>query len=273
MKLALLIADTLPDKRLAREAVERTLGEVAVAECVVVSDTCFVAGARHVRVAPLRGLSDYNALMLDEVVEHLACDACLVVQWDGFAIDGRRWREDFLAADYVGAPWVHRGGRVGAGGFSLRSRRLFEAVRALRTGSTSRSVDVAEDAQICESLRPALESAGLRFAPRSLAAAFAFERVDDALPPATLGFHGAFNFPLVLAEDAILARFEEIVARLPATWPAWHLMMLHAWRRGYEDLGRRLGAALARLAPRPWAQAVQASIARGVPPAWLEAAA
>jgi len=279
MRLGAVIADTLPDKRAARFAVERTLRELPIRDCLVVSDGCFVEGARHVAIAPLRGLPGYNALMLDQLAEHLTCDAYLVVQWDGFVIDGRRWQREFLEHDYIGAPWLHRGGAVGAGGFSLRSRRLIEAVRDLRRLGATRDVDTAEDVQICVRYGAALDAVGMRIAPSDVAARFAFERTSDAASvpqsdtPLTFGFHGVFNFPLVLCEHEILALLDSIIPRIPASWAVWHLFVWHAWQRGYQTLGIRLLSALAERDGRVWAQVVQACLGRGVSPRWLKAAA
>lgn len=273
MTLGLLIADTWPDKRPARAAVERTLRERHVDDVLVFGDDGFVPGARHVPVAPLAGIPAYNALMLDAAADHLACDAYLVIQWDGFAIDGRRWCGEFLDHDYIGAPWWHRDGIVGAGGFSLRSRQLFEAVRELRRGN-DHDVDTAEDLQICIRHRAALQTGGLRLAPSDLAAHFAFERIPQASEarPATFGFHGVFNFPLVLPELDILELFEALVPRIARTFAAWHLLVWHAWQRRYHTLGTRLLAALAEIDTRLWAQVGQSCLARGMSPLWLKEA-
>lgn len=275
MKLGAVIADTYEDKRAPRFAVERTLRELPIHDCLVVSDTCFVPGARHVKIAPLRGLPGYNVLMLDELAGHLACDTYLVIQWDGFVADGRRWQRAFLQHDYIGAPWAHMQGTVGAGGFSLRSRRLIETVRDLRRQEPHRDADTAEDVQICVTRREAILAAGMRFAPPDVAAQFAFERMPDEAhrAPQTLGFHGAFNLPLVLAEDEILALLTSIVPRMPPSWAPWYLMAMHAWRRGYESLGAALLSALAQKDIRTWGRVTQACLARGVPPRWLRAAA
>lgn len=275
MTLGLLIADTLPDKRAARYAVESTLRRLPVDDCLVLSDECFIEGARHVRIAPLAGLAGYNALMLDALADHLQSDAYIVVQWDGFVVDEREWDAAFLQYDYIGAPWMHLGGIVGAGGFSLRSRRLADAVRSVRAGRVQRDVDIAEDVQICMTYRKALSAAGMRFPPLDVANRFAFERVmhADAGRPRTLGFHGAFNFPLVIAEDDILAMLGSIVSRMPRSWPAWHLFVLHAWLRGYESVGCALMEALSARDARCWARVAQACLSRGVSARWLEAAA
>jgi hypothetical protein len=272
----MVVADTLPDKRAARFAVARTLRALPVAECLVLSDECFVEGARHVLIDRLRGIPDYNGLMLDRLAAHLTCDAYLVVQWDGFALDGQRFEPAFLAHDYVGAPWLHHEGLVGAGGFSLRSRRLIVAIRDWRERTGLRDVETAEDIQTCIAHRRALAHAGYTFAPSEVAARFAFERIAHAPAqrdrPATFGFHGVFNFPLILAEREILLLFDAILPRMSARWSDWYLFIWHAWQRRYEALGIRLLSALAERNARDWAMVAQACLIRGVPRKWLEAA-
>ena len=79
-------------------------------------------------------------------------------------------RDDFLAWDYIGAPWVYknRPSEVGNGGFSLRSRALLQATMSLPWDGHE-----PEDAAICRTMRPQLESQfGLKFAPLNLAARF-----------------------------------------------------------------------------------------------------
>lgn len=271
-KLGLVIADTYADKRSARFAIERTLRELPVEECLLLSDACFVDGAQHVAIAPLDGVRDYNALMLDRLADWTRCDAYLVVQWDGFAVDGGRWRDAFLDYDYIGAPWPHIGGVVGAGGFSLRSRRLIESVHRLRRLESVSDVDTAEDVQICVKHRSDLEAAGFRFADQHVASEFAFERRADATSSAAVhafGFHGAFNLPLVLSEAELLAELEALVTRMRPIPATWYLFVRHAWERGYRDVCTRALALLSERNSRVWAQVVQSLLRDGVPRRWL----
>ncbi len=272
-KLGVVIADTYADERSARFAVERTLREVPVGECLLLSDRCFVDGAEHVTIDPLEGLRDYNALMLDRLGAWTRCDAYLVVQWDGFAVDGRRWQEGFLDYDYIGAPWTHLGGVVGAGGFSLRSRRLIEAVHRLRRHESVADVDTAEDLQICLRYRRELEAAGLRFADPRVAAEFAFERpASSSSSPADIpsfGFHGAFNLPLALSEAELLGQLDALLPRMSPLAAVWYLFVRHAWQRGYREVCTRASAFLGERSPRVWAQVVQSSLRDGVPRGWL----
>ena len=276
MRLGAVIADTYPDKQIARFAVERTLREFPVDECLLLSDSCFVAGARHVSIGPLSSISGYNELILDRLPAWTGCDAYLLIQWDGFVLDGRRWRAEFLDCDYIGAPWAHMGGAVGAGGFSLRSQSLIETLHRLRQQEPAPDIDTAEDLQICFKYRGAVQASGLRIASTETAATFAFERpltAPNRMPvavPNSFGFHGVFNFPLVLSENEILALFDSMLPRMGRSQAVWYLFLWHAWQRHYQDLGIRALAALGERDASLWGQVVQACLRQGMSPGWLK---
>lgn len=276
MRLGAVIADTYPDKRIARFAVEKTLREFPVDEFLLLSDNCFVEGVRHVPIGPLSSISKYNQLILDYLPAWTDCDSYLFVQWDGFVIDGRRWRAEFLNCDYIGAPWCHIGGAVGAGGFSLRSRSLMKALHRLRQQELAPDIDTAEDLQICLKYRDVLRASGLRFAGSEIAATFAFERMPAAPDWTsiaglnTFGFHGVFNFPLVLTEDDILNMFDSILARMGGSLSVWYLFVWHAWQRQYQDLGVRALKALGERDAKLWGQVAQTCLRQGMSPQWLK---
>lgn len=140
------------------------------------------------RIAPLTSRAAYSRFMLHHLTDHISTSHVLCIQWDGYVLNGTAWDPRFLAYDYVGAVWPQfsDGMNVGNGGFSLRSKRLLDAVRDLPyDGST------AEDLFICRDHRAQLEEAGLRFAPKEVAERFAFERTPSN--GSEFGFHGAFN--------------------------------------------------------------------------------
>jgi hypothetical protein len=160
-------------------------------------------------IAPLRSRDAYSAFVLRELAQYVVTSHALIVQWDGWVTDPLTWNAEFLQWDYAGAPWGRYpdGMDVGNGGFSLRSRRLLEALQDERFNPVA---GVPEDELIGRIWRPALErDYAIRFAPPALAARFAYERV---LPRgATFGFHGLFNI-WRHPDDAELA---EIAALLP----------------------------------------------------------
>lgn len=148
-------------------------------------------------IAPLGSRQGYSRFLLHDLAAHIATDHVLCVQWDGYVLNPAAWDPAFLTHDYIGAPWPHfaDGMRVGNGGFSLRSKRLIDACRALPI------TNEAEDIAICRTHRAMLEDRfGIRFAPEAVAARFAWER---ARPNGDeFGFHGAFN---MVGRDGALA--------------------------------------------------------------------
>lgn len=102
-------------------------------------------GIRVVKIDKLNSVDAYNdkVLRLYEMLEELKVeyDFMLLVQNDGFIISPELWDPQFLAFDYLGAPWPNNKewvdkqakvndkmigdwNRIGNGGFSLRSRRF-----------------------------------------------------------------------------------------------------------------------------------------------------
>lgn len=148
-----------------------------------------VAGIRVERVV-IGSIAAYSDFMLTGLADHVRTTHALVVQWDGFPTRAAGWDPRFLDYDYIGAPWpgAPPGTAVGNGGFSLRSRRLLEALT--EPGMVRAH---PEDLAICIANRPRLEAEfGIRFAPVEVAERFSYER----LPPSgrSFGFHGLFNW-------------------------------------------------------------------------------
>ena len=56
----------------------------------------------------------YSKFILQELHKYIHTDFVLIVQWDGWVIDGTAWQPQFLDYDYVGAvwPWHPEGVRV-----------------------------------------------------------------------------------------------------------------------------------------------------------------
>ena len=171
---------------LAAHALRRTLEQCTFERALFFTDADIrIESVETVRIAPIRSLEDYSRFVVKELDRHVDSEYVLVMQWDGYVLDGARWSAEFHRFDYVGAPW--EGGAVGNGGFSLRSKRL---LRALQHPAI---VDLTpEDIAICRTYRPMLEQAhGIRFAPAGVAARFSFETLPP--PGPTFGFHGVHH--------------------------------------------------------------------------------
>ncbi|MDE2080601.1 MAG: hypothetical protein KGI90_04550 [Burkholderiales bacterium] len=166
------------------------------------------AGIEGIAIDPLSSGADYSRFMLRELARHITTSHVLVTQWDGFVVDPRAWRDEFLQWDYLGAVWPDQpaGRDVGNGGFSLRSRRLLVAAAADPAITRMHP----EDEVLCRTHRAHLERAhGIRFAPAPLARQFAFE--NEAPRGPCFGFHGPYHLPRFL-DEATLQRW---LAELP----------------------------------------------------------
>lgn len=238
--VSLLCVDTrTPD--LALRAMRRCMAMFDFGEAVLVSTDAaatLLTPEDPIRLAvipELRSIADYSHLMLHDTGRFTNCAHVLVVQWDGFIVRPELWRDEFLTCDYIGAPWIHEGaeGLVGNGGFSLRSRRLIDALLTLDIDA---SPTEPEDVSIGITHRAALEALGMRFAPESLARVFSYECGE---PRPTLGFHGLFNFGAQLTGPEVRSWLTQMPARMLAGNEGRNLI---------KNLMRQGDAANARLA-------------------------
>jgi tetratricopeptide (TPR) repeat protein len=200
---------------LALRAMRRSAAGVRFGRSIFITDRSVDEPGIEVRgIAPLASRDDYSRFVLASLLDYVDTPHVLLVQWDGYALNAAAWRDDFVACDYIGAKWfwAPEGQRVGNGGFSLRSRRLLEALRDPRIVLTE-----AEDVTICRTFRGLLEREhAIRFASEKLADEFAFEAAYPIGLP--FGFHGLYNFCRVVPEDelsALVVHFTPAIARSP----------------------------------------------------------
>ena len=204
-------------------ALRASLDQIDFAQCLLFTDHApgtVDPRIQIVRIPRVRSACDYSKFMLDELADYVKTDHCLIVQWDGFILDSRQWKPEFLHYDYVGAPWPKfgTGEDVGNGGFSLRSRRLLEACRDREFVRGD-----AEDVAICRVNRRFLEvKHGLCFADRKVAEHFAFERNVPANK--TFGFHGIFNMIQAVGADRFWEIYSSLDDRRTAFVDYWLLM-------------------------------------------------
>ena len=173
-------------------AMRHSLGQIRFEKALLLSDAPPEAMAGDEiewrRITPLKSREDYSRFVLYDLADHIDTEHVLVVQWDGFVRDGRRWQDAFLSYDYIGAVWPQFQDcmAVGNGGFSLRSRRLLEVTRSMPVGPEP------EDVAICRKHRHVLETVyGQRFAGLEIARQFSYERERSSGDE--FGFHGAYN--------------------------------------------------------------------------------
>jgi hypothetical protein len=232
MVICAIIVDNYESSYLRRFAIQRVAGIPLVKKIYLLSEKdenfhgCRVT---HVQVSA-SVCKNYNSLMLDGIDDYIDEEFThfLVFQWDGFPCRYELWEDDFLNYDYVGAPWPVTGCSddyiVGNGGFSLRSRKLYNLIKKL--GIKNDYIEgAAEDVHLCVNQRSVLESAGVRFAPSDLAAKFSRESHFHKNP--CFGFHGISNLPFILSIEELALAFNEILARKPSiTSPAFSMFWL-----------------------------------------------
>ncbi len=189
---------------LAIAALRRSMAQCAFPRAVLFTNRKFdLPGIEVVVIPDIDSIAGYSRFMIKSLGDCIESKFVLVVQYDGYVLDGRRWSADFKGYDYVGAPWS--GGGVGNGGFSLRSRRLLQALRDPRIADL-----VPEDVAICETYRDLLtREYGIRYAPAELAGRFSFETLPPPAP--TFGFHGITHMVRIVDMSE-----EEIAAYRPA---------------------------------------------------------
>ncbi len=100
-----------------------------------------------IKIDTISNIKQYNDFMLS-LGKYIKSPFVLVIQDDGHVINPKKWDEDYLKFDYIGAPWpndkkwnsrwkkynevgekiVHNlsFNRIGNGGFSLRSKKFLE---------------------------------------------------------------------------------------------------------------------------------------------------
>lgn len=144
-----------------------------------------------VEIPSIKSKLEYSKFMINKLDEYVDTAFCLVIQHDGYVLDGSAWDDEFLKYDYIGAPWLYTDGRnVGNGGFSLRSRKLLKILAS----DIHIKCNNNEDDVICREYRGYLEvEHGIRFAPESVADRFAYELREPI--QSTFGFHGNFHRP------------------------------------------------------------------------------
>lgn len=160
---------------------------------------------RTVLIPRLQSLEDYSRFMLKDLVHHISTPWVLVIQWDGYVVDPTAWSDAFFDYDYIGSltgfrppgpevlqgqdyrwPQDQNGMSMGNGGFSLRSKKLLQALADPRVRQLPDIM--GEDELTCQTYRPWLEAEyGIRFAPAHIANRFSYEKQLPERP--TFGFH------------------------------------------------------------------------------------
>jgi hypothetical protein len=152
--------------------------------------------------------------MFQQLIRYSSGEYFMVIQTDGYPLNPDKWDEEFLQYDYIGAPWpsgmlwTRNNPLVGNGGFSIRSRKLYEITKSVQGYREFHDATLTnEDLTISGIIRLYLELSGIKFAPVELAAKFSVEipLSEDHTVDTTFGFHGKSHLErMILQNDSRL---------------------------------------------------------------------
>jgi len=123
-----------------------------------------------------------------ELHKHINTNHCLITQHDGWIVNPDKWDDAFLNYDYIGAPWPS--GKVGNGGFSLRTKSFLEYFDKHNKPYVPNDDNLyLEDSIITTIYYNDLINDGIRFAPEHLANNFSREVYYKNSVQKPFGFH------------------------------------------------------------------------------------
>ncbi|MCM1263662.1 MAG: hypothetical protein NC313_13190 [Butyrivibrio sp.] len=135
----------------------------------------------------LTDIDAFNYKMVYELTDFIDTDYVLLVHYDGFVVNPKSWREEFLNYDYIGSPWplpkndtTYRDAkgnicRVG-NSVSIRSKKLLDFPRAANLKwERMEDGNYNEDTFLCCKYKNVIEDAGMSFAPIEIAKYFGHE--------------------------------------------------------------------------------------------------
>lgn len=169
----------------------KCLKEVTPAKCVLLTNIDITAsGIECVNVGGLNSWVEYNRFVVKELYKYFHTPHCLIIQHDGYVIDGSCWSDDFLEFDLLGARGLTDGSRVNYnGGCTIRSWRFQEAI------AKDDFIDVIapEDEILCKLYRKYIEDKyGFKYCTDEVADKFGYEMHEPLQK--TFSFH-AYHWP------------------------------------------------------------------------------
>jgi len=199
-------------------AMEYSIGQIGFARHLIITEDNDIPAPSSIEKQIVKHkitLEEYNRICIEELNNYIDTDYCLVIQWDGFVIDGSRWREQFLDYDYIGSPWIvpKIKNHVGNGGFSLRSKKYLQACSKFKYNPDSQKCEwmtsqqpidmpiAPEDWFMCFNHYEELLEQGINFPDLRMAYKFSVEHSSSLNPfnysdiksYKSFGFHGDFN--------------------------------------------------------------------------------
>ena len=186
---------------MAAIAIKKSMAQCKFAKVKFLTDVNMkIEDVETVIIPRIKSKDEYSKFCFYELYKHFDTEFVLVIQHDGYVLDGNSWDDSFVKYDYVAPPWTYIDGRnTGCGGFSLRSSKLQDVLGK----DPYIEIYAPEDECLGRLYRNYLiEKHDIIFAPEELAHKFGFEL--NAPYQKTFGFHGNFHHPF--KEHIVLTR-------------------------------------------------------------------
>lgn len=172
----------------AIHALRKSMEQLDFARVIFLTDIEMeIDGIEVIKIDPIRSVRQYSRFITKELFKFFNTSHCLIIQWDGYVLNGDYWEDEFLEYDMIGAAWLYQERNVGNGGFSLKSHKLQKIL------GTDDFIKIyhPEDELAGRTYGDYLEKVhGIRIATVDVADRFSFELRQPIQK--TLGFHGFF---------------------------------------------------------------------------------
>ena len=152
---------------------------------------------RAIKIRHLGSKKEYSQFVLKELAAYIETPYALLIQHDGYVLNFQAWRDTFLEYDMVGVVWDFRQEkRTANGGFSIRSRRMMDAIAAddnIYLQNDHIITNYAEDHVLFYIYREYLERThNIKIAPEEVCNQFSMEAWGrkDKRYKGSFGFHG-----------------------------------------------------------------------------------
>lgn len=185
---------------------------------------------RYAHTSKLTDIDCFNYKMLYELTDYINTDYVMIVHYDGFVVNPKMWRDEFLDYDYIGAPWPDphddftyrdiNGNlcRVG-NSVGIRSKQLLDFPGKEKLPFEADHGFFHEDGFLCVKNKHLVEAAGMSIAPLNVAKYFSHETMIPEIEGITpFAFHKwagtNAEYPKFKGKPELLLRIERKLKRM-----------------------------------------------------------
>lgn len=159
----------------AISAINKTLSQCSFDKVILLTslDTNYEYA---IKIDPIRSIQEYSIFCIKELYKFIDTKYLLLIQYDGYVVDGSRWQNEFYDYDYIGGvcSWPDEENKGGNGGVSFRSKKLLEKAAEIIPLQYCHPEDVALSSKY-KGFRKQLENHNLKFADNSVQQLFSYE--------------------------------------------------------------------------------------------------